>query len=87
MVDVNSGNGPYANRLLTTYVSIKKMIGCKDIKDDPDTAGPYNADLLRFVFFDVGYQPYQAAITTNVFVRIKITFYAQFFSQNEMLQS
>lgn len=87
MLDVNSGNGPYGNRTLSTYISIKRMLGVKDIKDDEDSAGSYTANPAKVVYFDVGYQPYQAAVTTNIFVRIKISFYCQFFAQNELTQS
>lgn len=85
--DVNSGYSPRGTTMLATYVSMKKMLGVRDIRDDDDSAGPYNGNPAKIVYFDAGYQPYQAAVNSNVFLRVKITFYCQFYSQNEMLQS
>ncbi len=70
-----------------TYISMKKMLGVKDIKDDEDTVGVYDSSPAKLVYLDVGYQPYTALVDTTVFCRVKLTFYCQFFGQTELLQS
>lgn len=85
--DVANANSPKGIQMLQTYVSMKKMMGIKDLKDDDNTAGAYNANPAKVVFLDVGYVPYASGVTTTVFVRCKITYYVQFSRQNEMLES
>lgn len=86
-MDIGNVNSSKGIRMLSTYISIKKMLGVKDLKDDEDSAGSYAANPNKQVFFDVGYQPYTAAVDTGVFVRVKATYYVQFYSQNEMDES
>lgn len=87
VTDIGVTNSSKGIKCLSKYVSMKKMMGIKDLKDDDNTAGAYNADPAKIVRCDIGWQPYNSAVTSDVFVRVKITYYAQFFSQNEMLQS
>lgn len=84
--DVNSGYSPRGTTSMRAYVSMKKMMGIKDLKDDDDTAGAYNANPAKVVLLDIGYVPYEAT-TTDLWFRVKITYYVQFTRQNEMIES
>lgn len=85
--DVGVANSNKGIRMLQTYISMKKMMGLKDIKDDDNTSASYLTNPYKQVYLDVGYVPYSSGVSTDIFLRVKITFYCQFFSQNEIDES
>jgi len=71
---------------LSMYVSMKKMLAVKDLKDSEFSAGDYQANALDTVYVDVGMAPYLLQ-NANYTCVLKLTFYVEFFDQNYPQQS
>lgn len=65
---------------LKKYISMKSMLGVKDIKDDENTLGSDAGQPADLVKLDLGAQPYALA-NAQYYVVLKLKFYCQFTNQ------
>lgn len=72
---------------LTKYWNVKSLHGVKDVADDDGLAGTYATNPADLYLVDVGYQPLDQTVATNVQVQIRIKYYVQLFEQNFPLAS
>lgn len=75
-------------RTITKYVSVKKWWNRKDIKDNSGAFGAaYNADPTNPVYLDVLAGPVAESGSDAMFIDIKVVFYAELYSLNDVADS
>lgn len=80
--DFNSGYARAGTLKIKKYYDVGKLMSVTDIKDNENSIGNYNTNPTDLWVVDIGYQPYPSVITTNIFVRVNITYYCEFLNQN-----
>lgn len=69
---------------LTRNVSIKQVLGIKDVRDDNDTIANYNASPTKSVYVDCVYQPLDEASTATITIVATIDFLVEFLQRNNV---
>lgn len=72
---------------LTRTGGIKNLFGVKDLKDDEQTAAAYNASPAKAARWCISYVPFDETSTGNLRVLVKITYYCELFSRNDVSDS
>lgn len=69
-------------KYLSTKVSMKNILGVKDMKDDYGTSGIYNGNPDRPVYLHIGAQPLDGTSSTTVYLNVVVDYFVQFFDRN-----
>lgn len=82
-----NGTNVACSKWMKGYISMKKVLSVKDLRDDPDTAAAYNANPAEGVFLDLHVRTQDATTTATFQVFVTLIFMCEFFDRNLVAQS
>lgn len=69
------------------YVTNKYLFGCKDLRDDEDTAGDFETSPERLGQWVISVGPMNDSATSFYICNVKIIYYVQIFNRNDVIDS